>query len=158
MTEMPLARLTGPIIVAALTRNPMADTQQIIDEATKLGQLVATHPAVARYKEARRAVDQDAEASRMLAEMDRQVEALTRQAQSGMQITDAQQQSLEALQTRIVSNLKVKALNIAQVDFVDLLRKVSQTVQRQVIDIPQAAGGSAPAAQSSGPRVSGLSR
>jgi cell fate (sporulation/competence/biofilm development) regulator YlbF (YheA/YmcA/DUF963 family) len=138
----------------------MADTQQIIDEATKLGQLVATHPAVARYKEARRAVDQDAEASRMLAEMDRQVEALPRQSQSGMQITDAQQQTLEALQNRIVSKLKVKALNLAQVDFVDLLRKVTQTIQRQVVDVPQgaAAGGSASPAQSSGPRLSGMSR
>ena len=137
----------------------MADTQQILDEATKLGQLAATHPAVARYKEARRAVDGDPEASRMLAEMDRQVETLTRQAQAGMQITDAQQQTLEALQTRIVSNLKIKALNLAQVEFVDLLRKISQTIQRQVVDLPQgAAGGPAPAAQSSGPRLSGLSR
>ena len=47
----------------------MAKTyQQIMDEATKVGQLVAQHPAVARYKDARRAVDQDAEASRMLAD------------------------------------------------------------------------------------------
>jgi len=42
------------------------------------------------------------------------VETLTRQAQAGMQITDAQQRTLEALQTRIVSNLKIKALNLAQ--------------------------------------------
>jgi len=130
------------------------DTQQIMDEAAKVGQLVAQHPAVARYKEARRAVDQDAEASRMLSELDRQIENLTRQSQAGMPPTDAQQQQLEALQGRIVSHIKIKALNLAQVEFVDLLRKVSQTIQRQVADNP---AGGAPAA-GGGPKLAGLSK
>jgi cell fate (sporulation/competence/biofilm development) regulator YlbF (YheA/YmcA/DUF963 family) len=110
------------------------ETQQILDEAVKLGQLAAQHPAVARFKQARDAVDKDAEASRMLAELDRQIEGLTRQAQSGMPVTDAQQHQLESLQSRIVSHIKVKALNMAQVEFVDLLRKISQTIQKQVAD------------------------
>ena len=130
------------------------DTQQIMDEAAKVGQLVAQHPAVARYKEARRAVDQDAEASRMLSELDRQIENLTRQSQAGMPPTDAQQQQLEALQGRIVSHIKIKALNLAQVEFVDLLRKVSQTIQRQVADNP--AAGAAPSA--GGPKLSGIGK
>jgi cell fate (sporulation/competence/biofilm development) regulator YlbF (YheA/YmcA/DUF963 family) len=124
------------------------DTQQIMDEAAKVGQLVAQHPAVARYKEARRAVDQDAEASRMLSELDRQIESLTRQSQAGMPPTDAQQQQLEALQGRIVSHIKIKALNMAQVEFVDLLRKVNQTWQAKLADTGAAAGAGAP-----GPRL-----
>ena len=134
------------------------DTQQIMDEAVKLGQLVAQHPAVARYKDARRAVDQDPEAGRMLAELDRQIEGLTRQAQAGMPVTDAQQTQLEALQNRIVSHLKIKALNLAQVEFVDLLRKVSQTIQRQVADPASPAAAADPMASAGGPRLSGLSR
>src|SRR5207302_8314749 len=121
----------------ALPRNPMpVDTQQILDEAAKLGELVKQHPAVARYKEARKAVENDPEASRMLADLDRQVESLSRQAQSGMPVTDAQQQQLEALQSRIVSHLKIKNLNLAQVEFMDLLRKISQTIQRPLVDAP----------------------
>jgi cell fate (sporulation/competence/biofilm development) regulator YlbF (YheA/YmcA/DUF963 family) len=110
------------------------EMQQILDEAVKLGQLAAQHPSVARFKQARDAVDKDAEASRMLAELDRQIEGLTRQAQAGMPVTDAQQHALESLQSRIVSHIKVKALNMAQVEFVDLLRKISQTIQKQVAD------------------------
>ncbi|HZK82299.1 MAG TPA: YlbF family regulator [Humisphaera sp.] len=110
------------------------ETQQILDEAVKLGQLASQHPAVARFKQAREAVEKDAEASRMLAELDRQIEGLTRQAQGGMPVTDAQQHQLESLQSRIVSHIKVKALNMAQVEFVDLLRKISQTIQKQVAD------------------------
>ncbi len=109
-----------------------ADLQQILSDAEKLGQLVASHPAVDRYKQAQKTLADDPEAARSLAEFDRQIESLARQEQSGMPVTDAQRQQLESLQARIVSNLKVKALNLAQVEFIDLLRKVNQTVLRPV--------------------------
>jgi cell fate (sporulation/competence/biofilm development) regulator YlbF (YheA/YmcA/DUF963 family) len=136
------------------------DTQQIMEEAAKIGELVKQHPAVARYKDARRAVEEDAEASRMMAELDRQLESLQRQAQAGMPPTDAQQQQIETLQNRLVSNLKVKALNLAQVEFVDLLRKISQTIQRPLADTPAAGAPptSAAPASAGGPRISGLAR
>jgi cell fate (sporulation/competence/biofilm development) regulator YlbF (YheA/YmcA/DUF963 family) len=111
---------------------PAADTQQIVAEAEKLGQLVATHPAVQRYKDAQRAVAADPEAGRLLADFDRTLDALGRQEQAGMPVSDAQRMQLEQFQSRIVSHLKIKALNLAQVEFVDLLRKVTQTVQAQV--------------------------
>ena len=109
-----------------------ADLQQIMSEAEKLGQLVASHPAVEKYKQAQKALTDDPDASRSLAEFDRQLENLARQEQTGMPVTDAQRQQLESLQTRIVSNIKVKALNMAQVEFIDLLRKVNQTVLKPV--------------------------
>lgn len=130
------------------------ETQQIMDEATKLGELVAQHPAVAKYKEARKAVEQDPDANRLMAEFDRQIEALSRQQASGMQVTDAQQQALESLQSKIVSHLKIKALNMAQVDFIDLLRKITQTIQRP-LNLQEAA---APSAGAGGPRLSGMGR
>jgi len=119
------------------------DTPQIMEEAEKLGRIVAQHPAVARYKAAQKAVADDPEAGRLLADMDRQIEALARQEQAGLPITDAQRSALEASQNRVVSHLKIKNWNMAQVDFVDLLRKISQTIQRQLGDQP--AAGSAPA-------------
>jgi cell fate (sporulation/competence/biofilm development) regulator YlbF (YheA/YmcA/DUF963 family) len=114
------------------------DTQQILDLAEKLGQLLKDHPAVERYKAAQKAVTDDPEAARMLTEFDRQLEALGRQEQSGRPVTDAQRAQLEQLQSRIVSHIKIKNLNLAQVDFVDLLRKVSQTYQKPLADAPPA--------------------
>jgi cell fate (sporulation/competence/biofilm development) regulator YlbF (YheA/YmcA/DUF963 family) len=112
------------------------DTDQIMQEAEKLGQLVAQHPAVARYKQAQSSVASDPEATRLLSDFDRQLETLARQEQAGMPVTDAQRMQLESLQSRIISHLKIKALNLAQVEFVDLLRKITQTIQR-----PLAGGG-----------------
>jgi cell fate (sporulation/competence/biofilm development) regulator YlbF (YheA/YmcA/DUF963 family) len=116
------------------------DTNQILAEADKLGQLVAQHPAVEKYKAAQKAVSDDADANRTMAEFERQLETLARQEASGMPITDAQRSQLEAVQSRIVSNIKVKNLNMAQVDFIDLLRKVNQAVQSKVVDTAGAGG------------------
>jgi cell fate (sporulation/competence/biofilm development) regulator YlbF (YheA/YmcA/DUF963 family) len=118
-----------------------ADTQSIMDAAEKLSQMVAEHPAVTKYKQAQKAVAEDPEAGRLLAEFDRQLETLGRQEQSGMGITDAQRQQLEGLQSRIVSHIKIKNLNLAQVDFVDLLRKINQTIQRPLQEAAPSAGG-----------------
>lgn len=127
------------------------DTQQVLEAAEKIGQLLAQHPAVEKYKQAQRSVADDADASRLLAEFDRQLESLGRLEQSGGMITDAQRLQLESLQSKIVSHIKIKALNLAQVEFVDLLRKVSQTYQRPLMDQP--APGAAPAAAAGGPRL-----
>lgn len=125
-------------------------TEQIMEEASKVGQLVAQHPAIAKYKQAQRSVSEDPDAARLLSEFDRQLEGLGRQEQSGMAVTDAQRQQLETLQSQIISHIKIKALNMAQVDFVDLLRKITQTIQAQLAEAPrQPEAGAAPA----GPRL-----
>lgn len=121
------------------------DTPQIMEAAEKLSQMVADHPAVARYKQAQKAVTDDPEAGRLLADFDQQIEKLARQEQTGMPITDAQRQQLESLQSRIVSHLKIKNLNLAQVEFVDLLRKINQTIQRPLTETAGATQGAAPA-------------
>jgi cell fate (sporulation/competence/biofilm development) regulator YlbF (YheA/YmcA/DUF963 family) len=131
-----------------------------MDAAEKLGKMVAEHPAVAKYQAAQKAVAEDQEASRLLSEFDKALEKLARQEQSGMPVTDAQQQQLQALQSRIVSHIKVKALNLAQVDFIDLLRKVNQTIQKPLQGAAPAAHAAPAAAEPtmggsgfSGPRL-----
>jgi len=126
------------------------DTAQIMKAAEDLGKMLKDHPLVERYRHAQKAVSEDPEASRMLAEFDRQIETLGRLEQSGGAVSDAQRMQLEALQSRIVSHLKIKAWNLAQMEFVDLLRKVSQTYQRPLME---GAGAAAPAAAAGGPRL-----
>ena len=117
------------------------DTTQILAEADKLGQLVAQHPAVEKYKQAQKAVADDAEASRMMSDFERAYAKLAQQAEAGLPVTDAQRDQLESIQAKIVSHIKVKNLNLAQVEFVDLLRKVGQTIQKPLAGAGAAAGG-----------------
>ncbi|MGA3066337.1 MAG: YlbF family regulator [Tepidisphaeraceae bacterium] len=121
------------------------DTRQILEMAEKIGQMLKEHPAVERFKSAQKAVADDPEAGRLLAEFDRQIESLARQEQSGRPVTDAQRMQLESLQSKIVSHIKIKNLNLAQVEFVDLLRKISQTYQRPLAETMPGAAKAQPA-------------
>jgi cell fate (sporulation/competence/biofilm development) regulator YlbF (YheA/YmcA/DUF963 family) len=118
------------------------EESEIIQTAEKLGQLVAQHPSVAKFKTAQKAVADDPDASRLLADFNKQLETLVRQEQSGMPVTDAQRQTLESLQSRIVSHIKVKALNLAEVEFMDIMRKVSQAWQKPLSDTGAASASS----------------
>lgn len=127
-------------------------TEQVLELAEKLGQTLSQHPAVEKYRQAQRSVADDPEAARLLREFDRQLETLARQEASGGGITDAQRRALESLQAQIASHLKVKALNIAQVEFTDLLRRVSQTWQRPLMGESSGQASSSVAAPR-GPRL-----
>lgn len=118
-----------------------SDTQSILDAAEKIGQMVKEHPAFEKYRAAAKSVGDDPEAGRLVADFNRQLETLMRQEQSGMPVTDAQHQQLESLQQRIASHIKMKALHMAQVDFYDLMRKITQTIQKPLAEV--AGGGGA---------------
>jgi cell fate (sporulation/competence/biofilm development) regulator YlbF (YheA/YmcA/DUF963 family) len=110
------------------------DENEIMAAADKLGQLVAEHPALSKYRQARKAVAEDPDASRLMQEFGRQLETLSKQEQSGVAVTDAQRQKLESLQTQIASHLKMKSLSMAEFEFTDLLRRISQTWQKHLAE------------------------
>ena len=80
-----------------------------------------------------------------MGDFERTLGKLEHQAQSGIPVTDAQRDQLEAIQSKIAMHIKVKALNMAQVEFVDLLRKITQTIQSP-LSAPSTAAGPAPTA------------
>src|SRR5947207_12022167 len=117
------------------------DTQSILGSADKSGQMVKDHPSFEKYRAAAKAVGEDPEAGRLVNDFNRQLETLLRQEQSGMPVTDAQHQQLESLQSRIASHIKMKALHMAQTDFYDLMRKITQTIQKPLAEVPTGAAG-----------------
>lgn len=117
-----------------------ADVNEILAAADNLGKLVSQHPAVEKYKSAQKSLSEDTDASNLMREMERVIETLSRQEQSGIPVTDAQRLQLESVQTRLASNLKVKNMHLAQMEFVDLLRKVSQAWQKHLADGAAAPG------------------
>jgi cell fate (sporulation/competence/biofilm development) regulator YlbF (YheA/YmcA/DUF963 family) len=130
------------------------DTNQIMEMAEKLAHLVAQHPAVEKYRQAQKTLAEDSDANRLVNEFNRQLMTLSRQEESGMPVTDAQRMQLEGLQAQIASHLKVKAMNLAQVEFVDLLRRVSDTIRKYVAEGPAGStAGGPPPQQPGGPKL-----
>ena len=52
-------------------------------------------------------------------------------------------QQLETLQQRIASHIKMKALHLAQVEFYDLMRKITQTIQKPLAEVSAGGAGGA---------------
>ena len=93
-----------------------SDTQAILDEAEKIGELVKNHPSYEKYRAAAKTVGEDPEAGRLVNDFNRQLETLMRQEQSGMPVTDAQHQQLEALQQRIASGPSISGASLSYSD------------------------------------------
>lgn len=104
----------------------------ILDTAQKLGDLVAKHPALEKLADAQKALAADPAASKMLGEFDQKLQVVQRNQQMGQPVTAAERQELEAMQQRIAGDLKIAAFSAAQVDFTDMLRKVSETWQKPI--------------------------
>jgi cell fate (sporulation/competence/biofilm development) regulator YlbF (YheA/YmcA/DUF963 family) len=130
-----------------------ADVKDILAHAEKLGQMLVDHPAVEKYKSAQKSVAEDTDSRSLMGDFNRMIESLARQEQQGLSITDAQRLSLEALQTKLAANIKVKALNMAQMEFMDLLRKVSESWQKPLGGAM--GGGAAEPPARGGPRIVG---
>ena len=110
------------------------DTQQILQSAEKLGGFSSSIPPPSVSRPPRRPwpkTPTPADCSRISSGNSKPWAARnSRDAPSPM--PSAWQ--IEGLQAKIVSHIKIKNLNLAQVEFVDLLRKISQTYQRPLAD------------------------
>ncbi|MGC4032107.1 MAG: YlbF family regulator [Tepidisphaeraceae bacterium] len=124
-----------------------ADTQEILDAAKKVGDLLATHPAVEKYKAAQKALSDDPDASRLLSEFNTVLTQISHNERAGLSPTEDQRKKYELLQTQISSHLKFKSYSMAEYELTDLLRKVSQTWQKPLAK-ERGGAGAAPAGPS----------
>ncbi len=119
------------------------DTQTILDAAQKVADLLTDHPAVEKFKQAQKSLQDDPDASALLKKFNSVLTQIAHNERAGMPPTEEQRKSFEALQTQIAGHLKFKAYSMAEFDLTDLLRKISQTWQKPLArpgDAQQAAG------------------
>ena len=112
----------------------MASTDEIIQQATKLGELIADHETSRRLEKAVAGLQADLEAQRAMTDLNRYGQALEQKARSGQPIEVADKRKLEALESAVVSNPLLVGLQKAQMDYVDLLRKVDEAITGKAPD------------------------
>ena len=151
----PADRMTDRNVCPTEEEHMPVDTNQIMVMAEELGQLVGQHPAVEKYRQAQKSLAEDTDANRLVNSFNRQLMQLAQQEESGMPVSDAQRMQLEGLQAQLASHLKVKAMNLAQVEFVNIMRQISDMIRKHVHEAaPTApAGGPQQTAQPGGPKM-----
>lgn len=106
----------------------MASEQDILEQATKLGELIAEHDAVKKMASATKAFEADVASQRAMADYQRFAQALQQKAQSGGAIEVEDKASLEKLQQAVITNPLLANMQRAEMDYLDLLRKVDGAI------------------------------
>jgi cell fate (sporulation/competence/biofilm development) regulator YlbF (YheA/YmcA/DUF963 family) len=127
----------------------MADTNEILAAAGRLGGLIATHPSIVAYKEVARQLDLDVAARDLLMQYEQLIERLSQKEAQMLPIEISEKRQFEQLQQSIALQPTLKRFAQAQAEYMDLMRKVQENINGglngQAAPAAEAAG-SAPAA------------
>jgi cell fate (sporulation/competence/biofilm development) regulator YlbF (YheA/YmcA/DUF963 family) len=116
----------------------MADTQAIVQQARKLGEMIATHPAAGKLEAAVASLDADVDAQRAMTDLDRHMQTLAEKQQAGKPIEVEDKRKAETLQKAVIRSKVLRDLQVAQMDYADLMREVQSAIDGATPDAPPA--------------------
>ena len=119
----------------------MPDKQAILDAATEVGKLLKESETVTRLQSAAKAFRDDVTAQRTVVDFNRFLQTLAQKESQGQPIEVADKRKLTELQDAVASDPQLRAMQKAQMDYVDLLRAIDQTIQNET-GIDEATSGS----------------
>lgn len=121
----------------------MADQNEILNAAQKLGNMIGTHPAVSQYRELTRQLDLDVGARNLLGQFEQLMEALAMKEASMQPIEVHEKQQAQQLQQSIQLNPLLQKLMKAQMEYMDLMKAVQEKINVGLSgqEAPAAEGG-----------------
>jgi len=109
----------------------MADTEKVLAAARDLGKLIAETELSKRFEKAVESLKSDTDAQRALADLNRHTTVVMQKQATGQPIEVADKQKLEQLRGAVSTNLTLGNFQMAQMDFLDLMRKVDDAISGQ---------------------------
>lgn len=106
----------------------MPTTQDIISAAEKLGREIAEHDVAKKLESALKAFKSNTESQRVLTDYNRHLQGLAEKEATGRPIEVADKHKLESLQKAVIMNPLIRQFQQAQMDYMDLLRKVDEAM------------------------------
>lgn len=106
--------------------------QDIIEQARRLGKAIADSPQAAKLRQARQAVQQEPETLKLMEQYQEQSRKLGELQQQQKPIEVDDKRRLQELHDQLVASDTFKQLNAAQVEYVDLMRKVDEALRGEV--------------------------
>lgn len=106
----------------------MASIEQIVSAAKDLGKLIASHDACSKFHAILHKLEKDLEAQRTLTDYNRHLQTIAEKEQNGQPIEVEDKRKLEQLQNGLIDNSLLREFQVAQMDFLDLMRRVDETI------------------------------
>ena len=107
----------------------MADHTAIIEAADQLGRLIADHPATKKLKGLLDRLDTDTDAQRRMNDLNRHNQTLAEKQSKGQPIEVEDKRKMQSLQEAVADDELLRDLQIAQMDYMDLMRKVDERLR-----------------------------
>ena len=122
----------------------MVSTEKILKSAAELGKLIAEHESTRKFEAVAEKLQQDTDAQRLLTDYNRQMALMQEKEAKNEPIEVADKHKLEQLQNGMIQHALLRDLQMVQMDYLDLMRRVDEAIQG-----PKSAGrGDPQAAQS----------
>ncbi len=122
----------------------MATKTEILDAAKALGELIAKNPVGAKLEDAISQLQNDIDAQRVMTDYQRYLQTIGEKEAQGQPIEVADKQKLQALQQAVVHNLILQQFQVAQMDYLDLMREVDGAIGQQAAPGPGPAQPASP--------------
>lgn len=122
----------------------MSTTDDVLKKARELGDLISEHPATKKLEDVLQRLQNDTDAQRALNDYNRHLQALAEKEQAGRPIEVEDKRKLEQLQGALVRNPILRDFQMAQMDYLDLMRQVDEATQGSAAGAAPGAPGTAP--------------
>lgn len=106
----------------------MATDDQIMKAATEFGEILGGHPKVGRLDAAIKKLKEDTESQRALNDLNRHLQTVAEKEMTGQPIEVSDKRRLQELQNVVVHNLVLREFQLAQMDYVDLVRRLDDAM------------------------------
>ncbi|MFP4053663.1 MAG: YlbF family regulator [Phycisphaerae bacterium] len=111
--------------------------ENIIDLAGRLGEAIAASPQAQALREARDDLNDNEGTKKLLGTAQEHMNRLATMEQEGKPIEVEDKQRMQQLQDQLVSDETFKKFNAAQVEYVDLMRKVNATMREKLAPVEE---------------------
>jgi cell fate (sporulation/competence/biofilm development) regulator YlbF (YheA/YmcA/DUF963 family) len=111
--------------------------QEILDLTDRLGKAISSSPQAAALKAARQELDKDAASTTALKEYSAQADKMAALQQQNKPVEVDDKHKLEELHAKLAASETFKKFTAAQVEYVDLLRKVNEVLRKHLAGVEQ---------------------
>lgn len=116
--------------------------QDIVQLATRLGKAIADAPQTKAMQQAREIMNADSETVQILSDYQQLVAKVAQLERENKPIEVDDKHNLKDFETKLLARKQFKAFTASQVEYVDLMRKVHEAMQKElaVVDADQPTG------------------
>ena len=104
----------------------------ITDLAVQLGKAIASSPEALKLREARKGMETEGDTMRLLQEFQKQSDKIAELESQNKPIEVADKRAFQEMHDKLIAQSTFKKYTAAQVDYIDLMRRVNDALRRQL--------------------------